>query len=373
MGRMYETEYGAGHDTGYVAGYEFEHDAGGETGFEARYEAAYETEREFRSGVPQTYDTPESAYHPDRAAETYQLENDGRPTAQAAAEAAHSREDHPHRAVYGISIPPTASQATSAQATSAHLASARATSAHPGAPRPHTPPNSVPGPLGAPPQFNTPTQYFTPSTGSSPQPQQPTFASAAFPDAGSQAAFGLGTDTGSRAAFGLGPLPSSRTFSASELYPADLRPMLTRHRLRRRRHRTAASMLTGAALAFGVSALRPWSAFTPGSPASARGPTNPSAQARMPAIPVTPVTRPVAAPPTSLAEPSRRTDPPRHARDTRPPNNAQALENLEMRLNFPYLPPGPAPFEARSRFESRQTPMRYRRPRDFWAQHPRGE
>ena len=42
-----------------------------------------------------------------------------------------------------------------------------------------------------------------------------------------------------------------------EAYPVELRPVLTRHRLRRKRHRSAASMLTGAALAFGVTASRP--------------------------------------------------------------------------------------------------------------------
>lgn len=42
-----------------------------------------------------------------------------------------------------------------------------------------------------------------------------------------------------------------------EAYPAELRPVLTRHRLRRRRHRSAASLLTGAALALGITATRP--------------------------------------------------------------------------------------------------------------------
>lgn len=42
-----------------------------------------------------------------------------------------------------------------------------------------------------------------------------------------------------------------------EAYPAELRPVLTRHRLRRRRHRSAASVLAGAALALGISASRP--------------------------------------------------------------------------------------------------------------------
>jgi len=45
-----------------------------------------------------------------------------------------------------------------------------------------------------------------------------------------------------------------------ESYPVELRPVLTRHRLRRRRHRSAASLLTGAALALGFAATRPASA-----------------------------------------------------------------------------------------------------------------
>jgi hypothetical protein len=36
-----------------------------------------------------------------------------------------------------------------------------------------------------------------------------------------------------------------------------VRPRLTRHRLRRRRTRTAATLLTGASLALGLAALRP--------------------------------------------------------------------------------------------------------------------
>lgn len=77
--------------------------------------------------------------------------------------------------------------------------------------------------------------------------------------------------------FELGAHLLSRSFPAAEFYPAELRPMMARHRLRRRRHRTAASMLTGAALAFGISALRPWAALMPGS-APARDPTAPTAR-----------------------------------------------------------------------------------------------
>lgn len=83
---------------------------------------------------------------------------------------------------------------------------------------------------------------------------------------------------------GLGPPPPWGSIPTFDPYPADLRPMLTRHRLRRRRHRTAASMLTGAALAFGVTALRPWAALTSG-PASARDPTASSTPARTPVMP----------------------------------------------------------------------------------------
>lgn len=106
-----------------------------------------------------------------------------------------------------------------------------------------------------------------------PPPQQG-FTLTAPSEADSQSPFG----------FDFNP-PPSRRFPACELYPADLRPMLTRHRLRRTRHRTAASVLTGAALALGVSALRPWTALTSSSGTSARGPTMPSAEARIPAIP----------------------------------------------------------------------------------------
>lgn len=70
-----------------------------------------------------------------------------------------------------------------------------------------------------------------------------------------------------------------------EAYPADLRPILTRHRLRRRRHRSAASLLTGAALALGLAAIRPAPAgaattqhatrtFAPARPEQPRPPTD---------------------------------------------------------------------------------------------------
>ena len=45
------------------------------------------------------------------------------------------------------------------------------------------------------------------------------------------------------------------TAAASE-YPTDIRPLITRHRLRRQRRRKAATLLTGASIALGVAALR---------------------------------------------------------------------------------------------------------------------
>jgi hypothetical protein len=64
-----------------------------------------------------------------------------------------------------------------------------------------------------------------------------------------------------------------------ESYPAELRPVLTSHRLRRRRHRGAASLLTGAALAFGLAALRPAPA---GAAAAAHAQTAREAAAHLP-------------------------------------------------------------------------------------------
>lgn len=149
--------------------------------------------------------------------------------------------------------------------------------------QPPTPGQAYPpmGPGGspqqpAPPQRHPPPQHFASRGGGSPPPRQQAFtatAPAALPEVEAQALFDFGSP------------PLSRRFPAAELYPPDLRPMLTRHRLRRSRHRTAASMLTGAALALGVSALRPGAALTSGSGASVRGPTVPSAQARAPGMP----------------------------------------------------------------------------------------
>jgi hypothetical protein len=39
-------------------------------------------------------------------------------------------------------------------------------------------------------------------------------------------------------------------------HPQDIRPLITRHRLRRQRRRKAATLLTGASIALGVTALR---------------------------------------------------------------------------------------------------------------------
>ena len=77
-----------------------------------------------------------------------------------------------------------------------------------------------------------------------------------------------------------------------EAYPMELRPVLTRHRLRRRRHRSAASVLTGAALALGITATRPVPAnaattkiaaggAAPGQPASAKQAAPPNARATL--------------------------------------------------------------------------------------------
>lgn len=49
------------------------------------------------------------------------------------------------------------------------------------------------------------------------------------------------------------------TFGARDapVVPQDIRPLITRHRLRRQRRRKAATLLTGASIALGVAALRP--------------------------------------------------------------------------------------------------------------------
>ena len=50
-------------------------------------------------------------------------------------------------------------------------------------------------------------------------------------------------------------LQPDATVEAPE-YPTDIRPLITRHRLRRQRRRKAATLLTGASIALGVAALR---------------------------------------------------------------------------------------------------------------------
>jgi hypothetical protein len=52
-------------------------------------------------------------------------------------------------------------------------------------------------------------------------------------------------------------------------YPKDIRPLITRHRLRRQRRRKAATLLTGASIALGVAALRTPSASAHSTTASA--------------------------------------------------------------------------------------------------------
>lgn len=52
------------------------------------------------------------------------------------------------------------------------------------------------------------------------------------------------------------PQPQPYTAPASPEHPADIRPLITRHRLRRQRRRKAATLLTGASIALGVAALR---------------------------------------------------------------------------------------------------------------------
>ena len=48
---------------------------------------------------------------------------------------------------------------------------------------------------------------------------------------------------------------SAQAYAAPE-YPQDIRPLITRHKLRRRRRRKAATLLTGASIALGIAALR---------------------------------------------------------------------------------------------------------------------
>jgi len=82
-----------------------------------------------------------------------------------------------------------------------------------------------------------------------------------------------------------------------EAYPVELRPVLTRHRLRRRRHRSAASLLTGAALALGLAAMRPAPAGASTTQQAARWDSSPHDEAcRSAANPAPPRPVPAGAP-----------------------------------------------------------------------------
>jgi hypothetical protein len=48
----------------------------------------------------------------------------------------------------------------------------------------------------------------------------------------------------------------ARQPNAAPDYPNDIRPLITRHKLRRQRRRKAATLLTGASIALGAAALR---------------------------------------------------------------------------------------------------------------------
>lgn len=58
---------------------------------------------------------------------------------------------------------------------------------------------------------------------------------------------------------------AQQSYAVSE-YPTDIRPLITRHRLRRQRRRKAATLLTGASIALGTAALRTPSAGAAQSP-----------------------------------------------------------------------------------------------------------
>lgn len=55
-------------------------------------------------------------------------------------------------------------------------------------------------------------------------------------------------------------------------HPEDIRPLITRHRLRKQRRRKAATLLTGASIALGVAALR-----TPSASANSKPTATPTA------------------------------------------------------------------------------------------------
>jgi hypothetical protein len=68
--------------------------------------------------------------------------------------------------------------------------------------------------------------------------------------------------------------PSTNTAAPAQ-QPNAMRVRLTRHRLRRRRSRTAATLITGVSLAFGVAALRPAFATANTEPATTCAPIQP--------------------------------------------------------------------------------------------------
>lgn len=97
-----------------------------------------------------------------------------------------------------------------------------------------------------------------------------------------------------RSAFGSAFDHGNAERHATASHPQDIRPLITRHRLRKQRRRKAATLLTGASIALGVAALRPPSA---------------SAQStRAPAVPITHIAR----------HPTHEQVPVRHASPERP-------------------------------------------------------
>jgi len=316
----YATGYPVEHEAPFEAGYPAEHcaarDARYPTECQAAYDAGYASEDEA------VYEAAQ-AHQPQSRSEPYWA-NDGQPTPGAASAAAHPHE--PRGTVYGITIPPANAEAAPTQHSTPMRGAVPQRSVTPqqAGPAQQKSPEQVvrsqqpvtPRQVGWPQQPETPRQVgptdrfvVPPQVGSAPQPvpsqqfsdpqrlRSPQLPPLCLPLPQHLASGGPGTPPphpafasplppqgASPKLFGFKSLPSSGRFAASELYPAELRPMLTRHRLRRRRHRTAASMLTGAALAFGISALRPWNGLGSGSAPSVRGPTEPSPQAPLPDV-----------------------------------------------------------------------------------------
>ena len=145
-----------------------------------------------------------------------------------------------------------------------------------------------------------------------------------------------------------------------EAYPVELRPVLTRHRLRRRRHRNAASVLTGDALALGFSAMRPVPAAATTSSQAASydatrsiltNPRHPAPRHAAPANPerriaetLHPSARPAPAPGTDSPQPRHApSQPGRHARPPGPttgyPSAHAAHSNSTTTTGYSGLPP----------------------------------